>query len=482
MSSQISLDLVIPDRFEPLREYAEPLLDNIVEPVESALAHFDELHLDMTSAHRGAFLVLRGDSGTGKSTFLHTLHFFRDSVESISVGQEESISSFLSHLTTTIKKLRVVVLEGREALKDFSNESIESDLHSINGFLRSPAGRGTIIVWPCNADAIEQKLIGVAEQIGSDALLGVDGRALQFEGPTRDQFRKIAETTIATLNQAANITDLGISEDDMERFVKSSTTVGKLLGTLRRELNRKQGAVSILLKTERCRLWIVVCAGNEPDGEVASLTRGRYSAIDIERMMVATEANIVKELKEFPEKLGILATTLDSKVFHLPMIAALEISRTFAGDSLKQRMSKVGLAGRASAVEKIKERLSKTDLGRVLEAGAQGTRARGSKPGPNTREAFEKLVTIAQTNDILLNQALGEALVSTGYIDRYKTEIDFGGGLSRRTDLVCYAGDETIRMELMWRGNSGPSSIANYSLTKLYNYGRAIGFLEKGRE
>lgn len=480
MAEQLSLDLVIPDRFEPLRDYAEPQLDTIIEPVEDALNHLDELHADMTSAHRGAFLVMRGESGTGKSTFLHTLHLFREQVESISLEKTDNVDEFLLKLEPTVQRLRVVVLEGREALKDVSNEQLEADLHSINTFVRRSAGKNTVIVWPCNADNLQNRLLNIAEQIGSDALLGVDGREFRFHGPTRDQFRKIAETTVATLNQGANLTDLGISDDDMKKLITSSSTVGKLLGSLRKQINAKKSAVSSLLKRERCRLWIVVCAGNEPDGEVASLTRGRYSAIDIERMMIATEANIVKDLKAFPEKLGILSTTLDAKVFHLPMIAALEIARTFADEPLKQRMSKAGLSGAASSTEHIKDRLSKTDLGKVLEAGAQGTRARGSRPGPNTRDAFGKLVAIAQSNDVLLNRAVGQALVDAGYIDSFATEKDFGSGLTRSTDLVCATAGGAIRVEMMWRGKTGTADIANYALTKLFNYGRAIGFLGKG--
>jgi hypothetical protein len=221
-----------------------------------------------------------------------------------------------------------------------------------------------------------------------------------------------------------------------------------------------------------------VAAGNEPDGEVAALTRGRYSALDIERLMTATEANIVKELKSYPDKLGVLATILDAKIFHLPILAALDIVRTYSSEELRDKMKKVSLSDKPTAATKPLERLSRTDFGRAFEAGPGGTMTPGTRPGNNTQEAFRKLMTIAQSNDIPLNCAVGEALIDAGYIHSYEPERNFGRGLTRSSDLYCEVDGGIIRLEIMWRTRTGRADIANYALTKLYNYGRAIGFLD----
>lgn len=55
--------------------------------------------------------------------------------------------------------------------------------------------------------------------------------------------------------------------------------------------------------------------------------------------------------------------------------------------------------------------------------------------------------------------------------------------MSRRTDIVATSGSGTIRLEMMWRRKTGRAEIANYVLTKLFNYGKAIGYLSnKGAE
>src|SRR5690348_16519131 len=85
----------IPDRFEGLQRRAQDELRSIIVPVEHSLGEIDRLHQDMTAAERGAFLVLRGASGAGKSTFLHTVGMFREGVETLSVPPNVDLREFL---------------------------------------------------------------------------------------------------------------------------------------------------------------------------------------------------------------------------------------------------------------------------------------------------------------------------------------------------------------------------------------------------
>ena len=101
----------------------------------------------------------------------------------------------------------------------------------------------------------------------------------------------------------------------------------------------------------------------------------------------------------------------------------------------------------------------------------------GGKAGSNTEEAFKKLASVAQSGDVALNKAVSAAFKDAGYINRFETEKDLGVGLTRRTDVYCQSNQGAIRMEMMWRARTSRAEIANYVLTKIFNYGRAIGFL-----
>lgn len=49
----------------------------MITPVEGALSRLDDRFDDMASAGRGELLILRGETGGGKSTFLDTVGLFR---------------------------------------------------------------------------------------------------------------------------------------------------------------------------------------------------------------------------------------------------------------------------------------------------------------------------------------------------------------------------------------------------------------------
>ena len=125
----------------------------------------------------------------------------------------------------------------------------------------------------------------------------------------------------------------------------------------------------------------------------------------------------------------------------------------------------------------IKIRILNTELVRMIKLDSK-LKGIGGKTGSNSIKAFEKLTDIASSNDRILNNTFGKALMDIGIIDEFKLEENFGNGLTRRTDLVCKIGAETLRLEFMWRKKTSKAEISNYTLTKIYNYGKALGFLE----
>ncbi len=459
-----------------LQRKAPEQLDSIVLPVDPALSKIKNVARDMNAAGRGAFLILRGDSGSGKSTFVNTVGFFIEEVEVLSLSKNESIEKVLMSVGRTSFKLRIIVIEGRDALREVTSRELESSIHEMNRFLRSDAGERTLIVWPTNADDLEAALVDAAKRVGADALLGIENTSYRFVGPPKSQYVDIANRTIATLNQGASLADLGVSQERASELAESASTIGSYLGFLRADLLRNQSRVEELLDKERCRLWIVIAAGNDPEGDVAGLTRGTSSAADVERLLGATNANIVQDLKKYPDKLGILSTVLDAKILHLPSVVALSIARDFGDKKLTELMTQSSLS--TSKQNDALVRLERTDIAKAFSTAPTGTRTRGPKPGSNTESAFKKLALIASKADQPLNASIGSALLAADYVTAFETEQDLGTGLTRYSDLVCKSNTlERVRIEVMWRAKTNRAEIANYTLTKLYNYGKAIGFL-----
>ncbi len=478
MSEQLVFEreaLYVPDRFEGLRDAGSGTLRSIVIAVESALSALDDRFVEMRAARRGGLTILRGDTGAGKSTFLDTVGLFRRDVVTERISSGDDVPETLRSLEPTTTP-RLVVLEGREALGEVSRAAIEADLHAINAFVRAANGQDTLVVWPTNTDDLTTLIRDVAESLGGEALLGVGDSVQRFFGPPNAEFVGIAERTVAALNQGASLYALGISEELARDLATRAVTIGEYLALVRDALLRNGARVRELLKTEQFRLWIIVAAGNDPEGDVAALTRGGYGLADIDRLMSSTGANIVKELKKHPEDIGILASVLDTRVIHLDMVTALAVAREYGDTALHDHMKAAGMSTSPDA--SAEGRLHGSELGLLLAGASLGTRKRGSKPGPGTKTAFAGLANIARTNDGLCNRALGRALQETALISSFDIEKPLGTDLSYISDLAVMRLGEPVRIEVMWRSTTGRADIANYVLTKLGNYGRGIGLLK----
>lgn len=360
----------------------------------------------------------------------------------------------------------------------FSDEELESWLHSINGFIRSERGEKCLIVWPCNSDQLQQRLVILALTIGGKSLLGQRGSAIKFTGPDKSSFAEIATRTIGVLNQGARMSDFGLTSSEVDVLTNKSETVGDFLGDLRDEIISKQNSVSKLLKKEHPNVWIVVIAGNEPDGDVAGLTRGNLSLVDMDRLMTSTEANIVQDLKKIPDKLGLLATVLNARIMHLPVLAATASVRAFADTALQAKLRKEDFSLSPRKPEDAINRLQQCEFGSLLAMGKQKTLTRGKKLGSKSVESFRKMATVAQQDDSAINRAIGKAMVDAKLIYSFDVEVKFEGSYNVKSDLLIRGGFGVARVEMMWRSRTGRADIANYTLKKLEIYGKAIGFIE----
>lgn len=466
--------LRVPDRFEALSMEDASTLRGVITPVEASLRALDDRFLEIHSAGRGGLMILRGASGAGKSTFAKTANLFREVAVTAIDSQQDLIQS-LSTLGPNSGP-RLVIVEGREALGEVAAESLEAYLHAINNYVRSQAGNSTLFVWPVNTDDMRDMLTRIASSIGGEALLGIGEQYHLFVGPHKDEFVRIADQTIGALNQGASLYNLGLSADRAHQLVQESDTIGHYLGQVRIELQKNMQRVRGLLPQEPLRVWTVVVSDASAESAVNAVTRGRDAYADIDRMMTSTNANIVADLQQFPDRLGILGTVLDARIVYLDVFAALAIARTFSDDALKELMAARGMS--TSTDPKAIDRVKDSTLGKLLSGATLGTGRRGAKPKGNTLAAFANLTTIASTNDTAINAAIGRALQAAGIVSSFDPERQFGSDRKYFSDLyVTRPSGEPIRLEFMWRLSTGSADISNYVLKKLELYGKSIGLL-----
>jgi DNA (cytosine-5)-methyltransferase 1 len=467
---------LLPDRFEGLHETAgKQDITKIILPVEYGINTIQDVYEEIDSSGRGSFLILLGNSGSGKTTFLRTLDLFIENVEILTISNEMDIKESINKLSESNFELRIIVIEGRESILDMSNVEVTVAIHAINSFIRSKKGRKSLVVWPCNNKDIVDNLVETSRTVGATSLLGLENTYFIFGGPDKGQYVHIAKQTVELLNNGKTLLDFGITDDMAQNFVDKADTIGEYLKIINSAVRKNKSFVRNLKIKEHCKMWVIVLGQNEPSKDVEALTKGEFLDADVQRLLVSTEANVVQDLKKIPDKIALLSNYLDTKIIYVPIVDTLSIVRNYANEELKGNMKSKGM----SLIKdyKIAERLKNTELVRMIQMDTKLMGKKGTT-GTNSIVAFGKLLEISETNDRLLNDAFGRALLDNGYIDEYSTEQNFGNGLTRRTDLLCKVNGNELRLEFMWRKNTSKAEIANYTLTKLNNYGRAIGFIE----
>lgn len=468
-------NLFIPSRFEAfqLKNITSDSFKFFIHAIPETLEEIDSIYSTMEISCQGAFMILLGKSGAGKTTFLHTLPIFKQGIEVLTIENGIDISSYLANCSIVQSSMRMILIEGREAIKDSSSSEIEKSLHSINQFIRSKNGLKTLVVWLCNKAEMKDALVSLAKDIGGESLVGNKCGYISFNGPTREQYFSIVQKTISTLNDGQSFNNLGIAESEAQNLIESCATIGEYLATLRKMSLEKLNNIKRLVNNEQCKMWVVVVAGNDPKKDVSSLTSGQYGRADIDRLMVSTAANIVEEIKAYPNSIGQLFTFWDCKIIFLSELTAQAIIRDYANEKLRTKMKSLGL--KSTPDFKSNEKVLKSELIKAFKGEPMGMGQQGAPPGSNSLNAFEKIAQIAASSDVLLNEAIGDALKKLNIIAKFELEQDFGSGLTRRTDILCHTSDgETVRLEMMWRKKTGQAEISNYVLTKLFNYGKAI--------
>lgn len=467
---------LLPDRFEGLSESANDSdIAKIIIPVKYGLDKIQDIYEEICSTNRGSFLILKGESGSGKTTFLRTINIFIENVEILTISNNSDIIEFISKLSECRECLRIIIIEGRESILDMGHTEVTAAIHTINSFIRSPKGKKSLVVWPCNDENIVENLVETSQTVGGSSLLDFEDTYFIFSGPEKHQFVQIAKQTVQLLNHGKTLLDFGVTDETAADYIEKSNTIGEYLKLINAEVRKNKRFVNNLHVKEHFKMWVIVLGKNEPSKDVEALTKGEFLDADIQRLLVSTEANIVQDIKKIPDKIALLANYLDTKIIYVSIVDALSIVRSYANDELIKIMKSKGLSVKKDP--KIKERLANTELVRMILAD---TKLKGKKgtTGSNSINAFGKLLEISVSNDTLLNDAFGNALVKNGYVDSYLTEQNLGTGLTRRTDLLCTSQMEHLRLEFMWRTSTSKADIANYTLNKLYNYGRVIGFIE----
>lgn len=483
----------LPSRFENFKlnrgfSYTTTELERLkafVFQMPEATTHIKRMIRTMKASNSGAFMILKGESGIGKTTFLNTLPLYIEKLEVRSIyNRNKNLLSEEFEIIKGTNYPRIIILENRETFETLSSNQLEKEIHTINSFIRSEAGENTIVVWPCNGEEMTKEIIQFAGHIGGSSLFRED-TILEYIGLPKNRFIPILKSTYEFFN-SYDISDVGFSDEQLEEILnsmKTDSTIGNFLEKVRSELLKDYNIIedSKDYMGDFFSLIICVIAGNNPSNEIDYLTKGDYSLVDMDRLFSATTGNIKSVIGKNKRICAMVAKEINCKIISINSQDVLDILRIetnnkssnilefdkYIEDECKLKLGK--------SLEQI-EILKSMDLISGINGQAYKRKKRKLIPTDSQSE-FNTILKLAQTNDRQINNKICEVLKDNNLISVGRVEDSFGNVYQVRSDMLCSIPGKYIRVEFMWRDLASAASISLYSLNKLYGYCQAMGVL-----
>lgn len=264
--------LILPTRWEYLQQKLgdnDASIKTIIRPVPQAIRVVRDIIEYLRATGGCQVLIIRADTGSGKTTFLNTLPYYMSDVnidaQTIDLQPIEArdFGVALRRISLSNEAINVVILEGREKPETVSDGYIQMVLADINRFARS-AHKPLLFVIPTIEEAVARAWCDHGTRIGDlipDQKLYEGSRWYTFPGVPREKFADVAAETVRTLNAPYTISDFGVGSDDIQNLALTAPTIGRFIETLANKISSRRSAsrVSQSLSGKREHVWVVFC-------------------------------------------------------------------------------------------------------------------------------------------------------------------------------------------------------------------------------
>lgn len=356
-----------------------------------------------------------------------------------------------------------------------------AELAQIKRFLRQDAGHRALLVWPDTSANLAQGLANSYRQIAGVLPIAIP---VKIEGPANEKWRDLAAQTLALANDVDSLEELvDLAEYDTASFA----SIGDFLKAIATDFNRRR--LELIRATVRdVRLTIVWVSETSGHGILSSLTSSRrFGMLDPMALIQACSDSVIGQW--WAAHRGLLVQTivaLDAHVLSVSPPFALATFVRYGPETFQTALRDLGFANRTPA--DVTTYLTRSDLGRRLAGEIRSVGEGRGNPAEDARVTFE---TIAENlgfqggRDKQLNHAFAEAIRVSGIagetaVVRTETALDFLPALI--PDVSSTDDDRANCIEFTYRKgdflvSGNRSTVAQYCLTKLKNYARAMGWI-----
>jgi len=464
----------LPSRYEPLTLTFGDRARATFVAAEDDLGKMKRLIASSESSHQGKLWFLCGESGSGKSTFVHSAEIFIPDkiakVVRLPLPHElaiEDITGFVASMPKGAKKT-VVNFDGREA-PSFEEPRYRTFLGSLNALLRSR--EDLLIIWPVTDRVFAEKLVVIMKAIAGNSPFGPEVISI-ISGLKKESYNLVLGKILQIANWS--LADAAIEQAEVEPIIAGARSVGVFLDNLQKLITERFDIE--VYGVEFPNLVIAISSGESKLREVCrALRRADSFYVEASRLLMYTKKSNAAEWW------NNRATDIRAALPHVIALFNVQLV-SLSASSIVHAVLQFGDDELKSLVEDV--RADKGNARRVMEASelfkyvigeGSDNREYGSSVKDATYTSYDRIQERSETKHKLLNKAIIELVIDAGAtMDNLDYETTLTKGL--QTDVTYRDSGTPSAIEFHHKATSeaNQNKIAIYILEKLKEY--AINF------
>jgi hypothetical protein len=355
--------LSLPTRWEQLKPKLsgnDISLRTIIQPVHEAMEVVRDIVEYLRTTNGCQVLVMRADTGSGKTTFLNTLpHYMRDidfrtQTIDLQVLNEEEFGKHLWDIQVSDEGINLIILEGREKPESISDKYIQNVLANINRFARTKIVP-LLFVIPTIEDQVARSWcehgIKVGDLIPQQKLYG-GSRWYNFPGVPKDKYIQIAEETVRALNSPYTLVEFGVSADEIKTLVDTASSIGRFIEILANRVSDRRRASKLKYKGRKEHVWVVFCSPDLRHYDhtflvLDGLVQDENLKVSPPKLITnSSDSTLAKSWKHGSQwnRLVNTANFLDVRLINMPTITTVTAALAFCDDQLLQSFKSTKLS------------------------------------------------------------------------------------------------------------------------------------------
>lgn len=327
----------LPARWEAAQLLAEqrnvlPVVLRQIRPVP-AIEYLD--YLLGLSKDEGYVWAVYGASGSGKSTFFHTLQYqTNDRVgthiidgRTTNLSDQTEFTRYLTEVITAHKLKRgadtplVIILEEREG--EMKTEERSAIVQSLRNVLRPPGpGKNVVFVLPVTNSTIGTLFLEQARETGISVPLGHNS-IYTFQGPPHTEHVDIVTNLFIALYDR-DISDFGLQRSQLQAHVATNQTIGQYMRVIREELSQQNRKYMQTIRSHHYRPFtVIICYVNplpayRTEPIIKGMTINAFGKVRTGELLRATQGQKAQKWQGKERALANIVEALDIRIVEIP--------------------------------------------------------------------------------------------------------------------------------------------------------------------